>query len=122
MQQQTATTMCKICYLLYIGDVPVGAIGRVELTGEKDIIELREIIYEKRKDRLGGAAKDLEVYAPGTEVQIGHGSKQLEDKDLATLINQKEHLIVGGRPGKNFWIFLRTSGFFLSFLLFDRAF
>jgi hypothetical protein len=54
----------------------VGAVGHVELTaGEKDIIELRETIYEKRKDRLGGAAKDLEVYAPGTDVPIGHGSK-----------------------------------------------
>lgn len=61
------------------------------LKEEKDIIELREKIH--KRNELVGPPNQLEVYPPGTKVPVVHGTKQLEDEQLA-LLNQKQEVIV----------------------------
>ena len=93
----SSTIMSKIRYQLFVDGTTKGSVGRVELTGEKDVIELREAIFERRKDCLGGAPEDLEVYEPGTDVPVSDGKEQLTDDTLAALFNQKQHLVVVGK-------------------------
>lgn len=98
MTDNANTNRSKILYRLWIGDSCTGPADRVVLKEEKDIIELRQTIHTRNE--LGGPPNQLEVYPPGTKVPVVHGTRQLEDDQLALLSHTQELIVVAPHPAK----------------------